>query len=165
MGEIELTVMMMVITGSVPDVQCLVFSPVSIEVPESRYQSREAVSPLSPVGEPVLSTVAGGLVVHLGEGGEHEAGDDRGEGSDGQRRQAHRGHGESRHGNSDYHVGQHVSLGLHGHVVDHVDGPGYHVSVVRLCTVPSLSLRCGSWSCGSGGCCPGGCAGSDGRPV
>ena len=85
--------MMMVITGPVSDVQCLVFSPVSIEVSESRDQSRQAVSPQSPVGKPVLSTVAGGLVVHLGEGGEHEARDDGGEGSDGQGREAQRGHG------------------------------------------------------------------------
>ena len=37
--EISLTMMMMVITGPVPDVQCLVFSPVSIEVSERRDQS------------------------------------------------------------------------------------------------------------------------------
>ena len=37
--EISLTMMMMVITGSVQDVQCLVLSPVSIEVSESRDQS------------------------------------------------------------------------------------------------------------------------------
>ena len=36
-GEIELAVMMVVVTGPVPDVQCLVFSPVSIEVPKSCY--------------------------------------------------------------------------------------------------------------------------------
>ena len=131
--------MMMVVTGSVPDVQCLVFSPVSIEVSESRYQARQAVSPQSPVGKPVL-TLVDGVVVDLGEGGEHEARDDSGEGSDGQGRQANSSHGEGSHWNSDYHVGQHVSLGIHGHVVDHVNGPGYHVSLLRLRTVPSLSL-------------------------
>ena len=36
-GENVLTVMMMGVTGPVPDVQCLVFSPVSIEVPKSCY--------------------------------------------------------------------------------------------------------------------------------
>ena len=88
--------MMMVITGPVSDVQCLVFSPVSIEVSESRDQSRQSVSPPSPVGKPLLSIVTAGLVVvvvHLGEGGEHEARDDGGEGSDGQGREAQRGHG------------------------------------------------------------------------
>ena len=84
---IVLTVVV-VITGPMSDVKCLVFSPVSIEVSESRDQSRETVSPPSPVGKPVLTAVVGRLVVDLGEGGEHEARDDSGEGSDGQGREA-----------------------------------------------------------------------------
>ena len=77
-----LTVVVVVITGPVADVKSLVFSPVSIEVSESRDQSRQSVSPPSPVGKPLLS-VAARLVVDLGEGGEDEARDYCGKGSDG----------------------------------------------------------------------------------
>ena len=123
-------VVVSVVPGAVSDVQCLVLSPVGAELSQGGDQAGEAVPGPGPVHKPLV--VVGRLVVDLGEGGEHEARDDGCEGSDGERRETDSRHGEGRHWDPDYHVGQHVSLLLHRHVVDHVDGPGEHVPVVWL---------------------------------
>ena len=139
--------MVMIVPGPVSDVQGLVFSPVSVEVSERSYQPRQSVpGPVTPVV--VVARLV--VVVHLREGGEHEARHDRGEGSDGERRQTDSCHGQGRHRDPDYHVGQHVPLLVHGHVVDHVDSPGDHVPVVRLGGGVSLSLRRAGWCRGGG---------------
>ena len=129
------------VTVPVSDVKRLVFSPVSIEVPECSYQPRKSVSPASPIGKPVPVIVAW-LIVHLCEGSKHESRDDHSKGGDSEGRETNRGHGEGCHGHPDYHVGQHVSLGVHGHVVDHGDSPGDHVPIVLFCTVTRQCIRC-----------------------
>ena len=131
----------MVVPGAVSDVQRLVLSPVSTELSEGGDQTGQSVpgSVLKPL------VVVGRLVVDLSEGREDEARDDGCEGGDGEWGESHGCHGQGRHRDTDYHVGQHVSLVVHGHVVDHVDSPGEHVPVVRLC-------RGGS---GRGGLCGG----------
>ena len=134
-------VVVAVVPGAVSDVQGLVLSPVGAELSQGGDQTRQAVPGPGPVDKPLV--VVGRLVVDLGEGGEDEARDDGGEGGDGERRETDSRHGEGRHRDPDYHVGQHVPLLLHRHVVDHVDGPGEHVPGVGF----------GGGGGGSGCCC------------
>ena len=70
--------MVMIIPCSMSYVKSLVFSSLHIELPEGGDETGEAVSPDRAVAESVPARVMGR--VGVGEGGEHKARDDRGQG-------------------------------------------------------------------------------------